>query len=124
MHLVLVQHDALLVRGEEVRVPLVRVDDLDVVELLRREVGAGQLRRGQELVEGALLRDGAHLDPGGILLLVDQVLLARGVVRARHGRGLLPVGALALAEPVVHERVAQPDGVFGLCQNHLGGGDS
>ncbi|KAJ6264051.1 hypothetical protein Dda_0191 [Drechslerella dactyloides] len=56
----------LLVRGEEIGIELVAVDDLDV-HLLGGEVGVGELGRGEELVEGLLLRDAAHLDPVRLL---------------------------------------------------------
>ncbi len=49
--LVLLPYDIPLFCGsQEVRVPLVGVDDLDVVHLLRREVSPGELSRGQKFV--------------------------------------------------------------------------
>ena len=78
--LLLSKHGLLLLGGEEVRVALIGMDNLDVVHLLGGEVGSGQLGSGQELVESALLGDGAHLDPGSILLVVGDVFLAGRMV--------------------------------------------
>jgi hypothetical protein len=61
--LVLLRDVALLYGGQQVRVLLIAVYDLDVVHFLRGEVGASQFCGGEEVVEGALLGDGAHLDP-------------------------------------------------------------
>jgi len=117
----LAQHGALLMRREKVGVPLVGVDDLDVVHLLGGEVCARQLGSGQELIQGALLRDRAHLHPSRILLFVDEVLLAGSMIRPRDGGCLLSVRALVLAKAIVHQGIAEPDALLGLCQNHGGG---
>lgn len=71
--------------GQKVRIPLVCVDNLDVVRLLGCEIRACELSSGKELVQSTLLCDGAHLDPGGILFVVDEVLLASRVVDSGYG---------------------------------------
>ncbi|KAH9830066.1 hypothetical protein Tdes44962_MAKER09090 [Teratosphaeria destructans] len=112
---------ALLVGGQQVGVALVGVDDLDVVHLLGGEVGAGQLGGAEELVEGGLLGDGAHLDPVGLPLgggdIVVALLVAAADLAVRGGGGLVHVGRL-VPEAVVHEGVAEPDALLALGEHH------
>lgn len=114
------QHRLFLGRREEVGVPLVCVDDLDVVHLLGCEVGPGELGRREELVQCALLGDGAHLDIRGLWPVVGDILLSRVLLNTDNGCGLFPLVAPAPAEAVVHQRVAEADGLFRLGVHHLG----
>ena len=114
------QHGLFLSRREEIGVPLVCVDDLDVVHLLGREIGAGELGGCEELVQCALLGDGAHLDPRGLLPVVGDILFSGILLDTDDGRSLFPLVASPSPEAVVHQGVAEPDRLFRLGVHHLG----
>ena len=60
------------------------MDNLHIAHLLRGEISAGKLCGAQEFVEGALLRNTAHLHPGGFLVRIGNVGIAVHI-RTKNG---------------------------------------